>query len=306
MDTALSIVIPAHNESKCISNLLISIKECFKDASLNYETIIVNNGSTDDTRDVTRQYECTVFDINKNNAAGARNYGVYHSLGKVIAFLDADVRITQSWADELIRKINVIECNDIVTGARCSVREAPGWLEKNWFEPLSAKEVDYINGANIVLSRTVFEKVGGFDQSLDTGEDYEFSMRAKKKGVNVIENKKLKVIHDGFPTTIKEFFKREVWHGKGDFGSIQAFKESKVANMALLFTLMHLSLFVSILFLSKFYVVVFALAIVALVIMMSVKIFHNYGISFIIKNIPLCYIYLSGRSFSLGSLLLKK
>ncbi len=299
MGVGLSIIIPAYNESECIENLLLSIKEHFEGVPLKYETIIVNNGSTDDTGKVALKYLCNIFEIERNSVAYARNYGVSHSIGKVIAFLDADVRLTQSWVNELTKELNAIEYGNIVTGARCSVRENPGWIERNWFKPLSTKNVDYINGANIVLSRTVFEKIGRFDSSLETGEDYEFSMRAKKKGVNIVVNKKLKVIHDGFPVTIKAFFKREVWHGKGDFSSFKAFKISKVANLALLFGGLHVFFLISLFLLSNTYISLAISLIIILTIMMSVKIFHDYGVGFIVKNIPICYVYLFGRSYSL-------
>jgi len=297
MVVSLSIVIPAYNESECIGNLLTSIDECFDGTSLNYETVVVNNGSTDDTGKVALKYPCVVFDIERCSVANARNFGVLRSSGKVIAFLDADTRLTRLWADEFIKIQTAIEYGDFMTGSRCSVREKPGWIEKHWFGPLSIKNVGYINGANIVLSRAVFIKIGGFDVTLETGEDYEFSMRAKEKGIGVISNRKLKAIHDGFPVTAKNFFMRETWHGKGDFSSFRAFKASKVAQVALLFGFLHLIFLASAIFLSYISLVVFIM-IVVLIIAMSAKVFYGYGMVLMIKNSPLAYLYLLARSYS--------
>ncbi|MCF6236500.1 MAG: glycosyltransferase [Gammaproteobacteria bacterium] len=306
MGATLSIIIPAYNESKHIENLLVSIRECFEGFSLDYETIVVNNGSTDATKAIALKYQCTVLDIERSSISYARNYGVLHSSGKVIAFIDADVRLTKIWVKECLKKLNTIEHESIVLGARYIVRENPSWIEINWFKPLSTKIVDYINGGNLVLSRVMFEKIGGFDQTLETGEDYEFSMRAKAKGINVIVNKKLKAIHDGYPSTIKAFFKREAWHGKGDFSSFMAFKASNVAKIALLFGCLHIFLLMSLLFLSNIYVILVISLIITLTIMMSARIFHSYGLGFIVRNIPICYIYLLGRSYSLVAVLLTR
>jgi len=297
MTIDISIVIPAYNEENHIAKLVKAIKQSV--SQLQYEIILIDNGSTDKTKEIAYKYNVQVFSIPKNTVSFARNMGVKKANSQIIAFLDADIRITKSWGDEIKKKIHHIMNGNVVTGSRCVIPEKPSCIEKNWFGPLSKKNVSYINSGNLIMSKNIFYQVGEFDELLETGEDYEFSMRATKKGIAIVNNSKFEAIHDDYPKNIVNFCKREIWHGKGDFQGFKSFFRSKVSIISVSFGILNLSIIASVLAASYFLSLALVLFVFLLCIMMSLNIFYKSGFRIVINNIPLCYFYLISRLTSL-------
>src|SRR3989338_8636105 len=99
----LSIVIPTHNSQNTITSLLISIHTSEFRHFGDIEVIVVDDDSTDKTRDVVRKlieklkYKLILYPLSKNaGPAKARNYGVKKAVGKYILFLDSDVILAKS------------------------------------------------------------------------------------------------------------------------------------------------------------------------------------------------------------------
>lgn len=241
--TAASIVIPACNEAAHLASLLQSIHHAVKFA---IDIVVVDNGSADHTAEIAARFGCRVIHVSdKIYPSRARNLGAKSSDAELLAFLDADTLVTDSWANEIQRLSSDTEFlgGFKVTGDTCHISVKPSWIENYWFDPLRNGAKTYVNGANIVVSKKAFEAIDGFDEKLETGEDVDFSERAKRSGIGVELNSALKVHHEGFPRDIYNFFKREKWHGKGDLTSFSYFKKSKVALIACLLGLCYLSLF---------------------------------------------------------------
>jgi GT2 family glycosyltransferase len=78
----------------------------------------------------------------------------------------------------------------------------------------------HINSGNLFVPRRLFIELGGFDETLSSGEDAEFCCRAKKR-VKIIADDKIHVVHLGNPKTIELFLKREIWHGIGATSSLR-------------------------------------------------------------------------------------
>lgn len=85
----VSVVIPAYNAAQFICE---AVDSALHQTYPNIEVIIVNDGSTDDTGEIARSYEprVRVFDQQNRGIAGARNTGIRHAHGAIIALLDAD------------------------------------------------------------------------------------------------------------------------------------------------------------------------------------------------------------------------
>lgn len=299
MNYGVSFVIPAYNEVSCLGNAISSIKESVSD--LRPEIIVIDNGSTDDTARVATMHEARVRSIGRSTVAAARNLGARMVESEVVVFIDADTRLTGLWGKELARQIQYLRESRAITGARCIIPESPTWIEKYWFCPLSKKNVSYINSANLIVNRKAFESIGGFNELLETGEDYDFSARAKESGISVLVNPNYEAIHDGYPRNLTGFFKRELWHGKGDFSSIRSFIKSHVAWSAVFFgttqSLLLLSLLAGEMQVAALFLVLSGLFLLAI----STKLFSGHGLAFVICNLPLCYTYLAARFLSLAS-----
>jgi len=302
----ISIIIPAHNDGSFIGGLLDSINKFITE---DYEIIVVNNGSTDNTHEVLSEHKCTVIDIkDRVNPSTARNIGAKKASGKYIIFFDSDILVTEQWAHQLTKLINNTEVlpKYFITGCSYYMSINPSWIENYWFEPLRKKVKSYINGGNIITSLETFEYIGGFDEHLETGEDVAFSEKAKNIGVKIIINNRWKVYHEGFPKTIKNFVKREAWHGKGDFYTISLLLKSKIAIATLIFLMLHVLLFINLY--SSFYFqnssyVLNTLIFTALILLLSyiraVKDIDINSFKKILITTFISYLYFYGRTFSI-------
>lgn len=237
---SVSIIIPAYNEANHLPNLLRSINRVM---GRNVDVLVVDNGSSDRTAAIAEDFGCRVLWLKaKTFPSVARNAGVKACDSDLLVFLDADIIVTDAWAQEIQQLSSNSEFVEglCLTGDSYQMSLRPSWIESYWFEPLRTCEKQYINGGNIVVSRRTFEVIGGFDNRLETGEDVDFCDRARQLGVRITFNSALAVHHEGFPQDIAGFFRRERWHGKGDFVSFHHFKRSRVAQVSVAIGLCYL------------------------------------------------------------------
>lgn len=109
MNNTVSVVVPVYNASKCISDTIMSVKnQSYSD----FELILVDDGSTDNTVEIMKEYECENIHVLSNTmgkgAADARNCGISKASGRYIAFLDAD----DMWLpDKLSKQIDFMQKN---------------------------------------------------------------------------------------------------------------------------------------------------------------------------------------------------
>ncbi|MGQ9425166.1 glycosyltransferase [Gilvimarinus sp. F26214L] len=302
----LSVVIPAYNESEDLPNLVNSIKSNLK---INFEIVVVDNGSNDGTGEIARQLGCQVVQSpNPMYPSQARNIGARSSRSPVLAFLDADVIVTPQWAREVERVI----CDDnflrgsSVMGESCRIPDRPSWIEKYWFQPLARQGRKFLNGANMIISRSAFDAIGGFNPHLETGEDVDFSERAMQEGVSVDLNPELVVYHEGFPKNLRSFFRRERWHGLGDFTSWTYFLRSKVAQITALVGCCYLAILILLPFAwydpwDGFRVMsaACAAAILALCSLASLAKFWKAGIVSCAAGVVLYFVYFNARLVSM-------
>lgn len=238
----LSYVIPAYNEAEHIADVIASIAQ-HTPHGIRYEIIVIDNGSEDETAEIARSAGATTCVIDDVNVAGLRNVGVSYSKGGILVFLDADVMLTPEWEKAFPDVYKTLMKNPLLlTGSRCGLSKSPAMLERVWFEPLLDLHGKYINTGHLIVTRYLFDLVGGFDEFLVTGEDYAFCVSAAKKGAKVEARPSLKVTHEGYPKTIWSFIRREVWHGLGDCVSLKAILASKVALVSIVLAILQLSI----------------------------------------------------------------
>lgn len=235
----ISFVVPAFNEERYIGDCIDNIKK-YAPVDSKTEIIVVDHGSTDKTREIAQARGSIVIEVGKGTVGALRNIGAKVAKGKILIFLDADVMLTAQWSESFDSKFrqDILE-QRIVSGAWVGISRKPSWIERYWFAPLVGKQNTHINSGHLVVSKRLFEELGGFREDLETGEDYEFSMRAKQRGAQVKENPTLVVFHEGYPKSISQFFFREFWHGKGDARNIFCILKSKVAIASLTHVMLH-------------------------------------------------------------------
>jgi glycosyltransferase involved in cell wall biosynthesis len=182
----ISVVIPAFNEEKYIGRLLKSLrKQSFK----NFEIIVADGGSTDRTREIISKFPNVRIVIEKKKGIGVgRNAGARVARGKIIVFIDADTTTSEN----LLEIYNsAFKVGDIVaaTGPILPLEKTSGMM-KLGFEFVSVLFVKSsiligkpsIIGSNFAIRKSIFEKIGGFDERFMTYEDYDLSLRIRKTG----------------------------------------------------------------------------------------------------------------------------
>ncbi len=184
MRPEISVIIPALNEEKYIGRALNGLAhQSFKD----FETIVVDGGSTDKTRSIARK--CAVVIIERKRGVGrARNVGASCARGSILVFMDADTRPSSSL---LGAYHHVFKNNRIVAATgpikpleRTSRRLSIGFSFVSVFLIRFSMLIGRPSmvGSNFAVKKEAFDKVGGFDSNLITYEDLVLSNELKKTG----------------------------------------------------------------------------------------------------------------------------
>jgi glycosyltransferase involved in cell wall biosynthesis len=295
----LSIVIPARNEEAVLDAGLAELKRVL-DGRLQYEVIVVDNGSVDRTAEVAARHGARVCKAADVSIGAARNAGVALARCGILAFIDADVLLTESWADEFLQVERLLFDSPLtITGARYEVGRRPGWIERHWFGPSVVGATSYINSGNLITTKTLHETIGGFSQTLATGEDVDYCQRARAAGAAIIQDVKLRTMHEGYPKTLRGFVRREMWHGQGDVASLRALLRSRVAVCAVLFCLFHLAAVCGMVFRSPAWLGVGLGGILALCLASSIRRSRRSGLRTVLVNCFIYYFYFVGRAISL-------
>lgn len=193
----VSVVIPAYNCEKWIHKTLTSV---FNQTYKNIEIIIVNDGSTDNTGEILEEYNqlenVLIYTIENSGPAVARNYGVSKSHGELIAFLDADDMWDPTKVEKQVSYINKNNANLIITNVKV-INERDIIIDTQEKKLPKTRENQVIsffkgeitmNTPTIMVKRSVFKDIGGFNVDLVHKEDHFFLMQvAYKYGIHLID-----------------------------------------------------------------------------------------------------------------------
>jgi glucosyl-dolichyl phosphate glucuronosyltransferase len=192
----LSVVIGTYNRSGMLEGALDSVL-AQESGGVRYEVIVVDNNSTDRTREVVEQRIAQghanlryVFEA-KQGVSYARNTGVAHAAAPLIAFADDDVRVTKDWVANIKREFDRHPEVDYVGGKILPQwRNAPpAWLTRDHWWALAlldcGDEPFYVGAdnpvclptANASFRRDVFARFGLFSPDFSGREDHEFLLR---------------------------------------------------------------------------------------------------------------------------------
>jgi glycosyltransferase involved in cell wall biosynthesis len=194
----VSVIIPTYNRERYVVKAIDSVlRQTFKD----YEIIVVDDGSTDNTKEVLKRYGDRINYIYQDNAgvSAARNTGINHARGEWLAFLDSD----DEWKAEYLHKqmesarhhpgISMQTADCLFIGLKGETRRyfeinrsLAAFNGKDYLfldEPFSfvVKHGPWPMPATIVRRETI-TKVGLFDTNLSLSEDFEFMARVALRG----------------------------------------------------------------------------------------------------------------------------
>jgi len=185
MNPAISVIIPAYNAERFLGATLESLRaQTFRD----FETVVVDDGSTDNTGGVVREYpEVRLITQTNGGVAAARNRGVRESRSEWVAFLDAD----DLWMPQKLRlqmagaqngDAGAIFCElQTVDAAGLEIREAEHQTSLE-MEPLLLHDASIPQGTSstLLVRRSILESIGGYDESLATMADWDLLIRLRQ------------------------------------------------------------------------------------------------------------------------------
>ncbi len=188
VEPLISIVIPVFNRSKTIRRAIDSVlNQNFSD----FELIIIDDYSTDDSSDIIQSYrdDRIVYKKLENNsgAANARNVGIKMANGKYVGFLDSDDMFADNFLQETSKLLESSKPDIGFCWTAVNVINNKS-IRYNYFNPY-VKDSPYSTllddlrvgiGCGFVCKRQVFEKSGYLDSSLKAAEDTEFILRISK------------------------------------------------------------------------------------------------------------------------------
>jgi glycosyltransferase involved in cell wall biosynthesis len=203
MSPKVSVIIPTYNRLSMVKEAVDSVlKQDFED----FELIVVDDGSTDETVKEIKRYGGRVRLLQHSENRGvsaARNKGILHAKGKYIAFLDSD----DLWVKGKL-KIQVAFLDENPHYPLCYTDEI--WIRRGRRVNPKIKHTKYsgwifekclplctISPSSAVMRKTVFSKVGLFDEALPVCEDYDFWLRISARFPIFFINKKLIVKRGG-------------------------------------------------------------------------------------------------------------
>jgi len=245
----ITIIIPVFNAERYIGPCLDALQKLDYPTDL-IEIIVMDNGSRDRTVDIVKGYGVRLFILPQVTISQLRNTGAQHARGEYLAFIDADCLAGEAWL-----KLSTQILKDSAIGAAgCWYRLSPKsvFLEKVWNAHMGARsatigDIDWVPSGNLIMPKSVFDKIGGFDESLTTAEDVDICRRIHHAGLSVFSHPALAVVHLGESKNLKQFVLKEKWRGEGVLQNLVREFPHIHLNKAILFTFITLLALIAIL-----------------------------------------------------------
>jgi len=185
--STISLIIPAYNEENYLPACLDAIMQNV--AGKAFEIIVVDNNSTDGTKEVVGRYPGVtyVFEPNKG-ITRARQRGFTASRGDILAYVDADTLPPPGWIEQIEKQFGKREQLACLSGPYSfyDVSGLRNFISTAWFvaaRPLYALTGYMLVGGNFAIRREALAKMGGFDSTIEFyGEDVDIARRARKQG----------------------------------------------------------------------------------------------------------------------------
>jgi glycosyltransferase involved in cell wall biosynthesis len=214
---SISIIIPALNEENMIGRCLESVAKLAFSRD-RFEVLVLDNGSRDRTLDIAETFRdrLNLKVLQKTNVriSALRNLGARAAAGDILVFLDADCLAPEDWLDRILDLASADGAG--VLGAHYLLPEDSTWVGRTWHryqEAPKSGEVSHVPAGDLVMRCEDFLSLGGFDESIQTNEDYELCERARKSGMQVRAFPRIGVIHLGTAQSLRVFFLKQAWHG---------------------------------------------------------------------------------------------
>jgi len=176
-----SVIIPAFNEEKTISQTLESVlRQNFPRRQ--YEIIVVNNNSTDKTATIVKKFPAVkLIHEPKQGYVYALKRGAKEASGEILVFTDADTIVPPDWLNQYQKAYQNLRV--VMVGGAANFQPKFGLIFLiQAFLNLFGFLTKVASGFNFSLRRHTYEKIGGFNPQINFHADTDLILRAKKEG----------------------------------------------------------------------------------------------------------------------------
>jgi glycosyltransferase involved in cell wall biosynthesis len=222
----VSIIVPTYNSQNTLGKCLTSIRD---QTYKNIQTIVVDNGSTDRTVEIARQYGAEVHILVGVERSRQINYGVKMARGKYVYRVDSDFILDPIIVEEATRKCED-EGYDAISMFCASDPTISFWSKVRNLEKDCYKDQLLYTGARF-FRKEVFEAIGGFREDLVAAEDYDLYNRLKKTNYR-IGTIKSQELHIGEPKRLVDIMRKQYYYGSTIRGFLKANRTAGVVQIS--------------------------------------------------------------------------
>ncbi len=215
----ISVVLCTYNGARTIRDCLDGL-ECLEYPD--YEVIVVDDGSTDATAAIAREYDCRLIQTENRGLGSARNTGLHAATGQIVAYIDDDAYPDRHWLTYLASTFlntphaavggpNLPPSED-GSIAEC-VANAPGGPVHVM---LTDSEAEHIPGCNMAFRKRCLDEIGGFDpQFRAAGDDVDVCWRLQERGCTLGFSPAAMVWHHR-RNSVLTYWKQQTGYGRAE------------------------------------------------------------------------------------------
>ena len=209
---SISIVIPAYNAADTVEICMAALTRQTTPRE-RYEVILVDDGSTDRTRELATRHGARVIAQPHSGRAAARNRGIDAARGALVLFTDADCEPARDWIEQMVNPL----LDPSITGVKGVYRTRQTSLtarfvqieyEDRYDHAERSPYIDFVDTYAAAYRRTALVAVGGFEPTLPFDEDQELSFRLAESGHKLVFNP-LAAVYHRHPESWSEYAQRK-------------------------------------------------------------------------------------------------
>ena len=228
----VSVIVPTFNSEATIGSCLDALMD--QESGGEYEVIVVDDGSIDDTAGVVSGYDVKLLKQEHAGPAGARNLGAKNASGDILLFTDADCTPERDW----IKKMCTPFADEAVIGVQGvyktkqksqTARFVQYEIEERYEIMSKVGQIDFIGSYSAGYRRDVFLGEGGFDEKfpIASGEDTDLSYRLSSKGLKMVFAPEAIVYHE-HPARITQYLKMKFYRA---YWRVNLYKKTPVKTV---------------------------------------------------------------------------
>ena len=202
----VSVVIPVYNDPNGIRTTVRSVVEQNCDPE-NFEILVVDNGSTDRTPETVATLAAehdivtALSEPSIQSSYAARNRGIEAARGEILAFIDADMWVSEDWIETVTNTMRRNDCEYAGCAVEVTTQSAKPTLAAQYNISTGFPVETYLNEGNfaptgcLVTYSWVFEEVGLFEETMISSGDKEFGQRVHAHGIKQCFLREITVYH---------------------------------------------------------------------------------------------------------------